>query len=121
VQHHWNACRQSVTQYKKNKLLIFVSILAKFIEVEPLNISMNPTHVIAASKSEFFVWNFRTPKSRSSLEFGNIKIFHVLESNDTFYLNLQQERREKREFTTLTTHLQALLTELYQIIPRLEL
>lgn len=44
--------------------------LAKFIEVEPLCSAMNPTHVIAASKSEFFVWNFRTPKSRS-LDFGN--------------------------------------------------
>ncbi|CAB3360361.1 Hypothetical predicted protein [Cloeon dipterum] len=53
----------------------------KFIEIEPLNITMNPTHVIIASKSEFYVWNFRTPKSRSSIEFARMdrkeRIYHV--------------------------------------------
>ncbi|KAF4527968.1 hypothetical protein B566_EDAN014960 [Ephemera danica] len=58
----------------------------KYIDVEPVWITMNSTHVIAASKEYFFVWHFRTPKSRSTLEIAGSrrerkeKVYHIDDS-----------------------------------------
>jgi hypothetical protein len=49
-------------------------VAAKYIDVEPIWITINSTHVFAASKENFFVWHFRTPKSRSTIEMAGKKL-----------------------------------------------
>ena len=39
-----------------------------YIDIEPLHISMTATHVFAASKDNFYIWHFKSPKSRSTVE-----------------------------------------------------
>ncbi|XP_071440698.1 WD repeat-containing protein 35 [Hetaerina americana] len=56
----------------------------KYVNVEPFWISMNNSHVFAASKDRFLLWRYRTPKSRSAMEISTAllhekkdKVFHV--------------------------------------------
>ncbi|KAL1124025.1 hypothetical protein AAG570_001795 [Ranatra chinensis] len=39
----------------------------KYMELEPLWVALNSTHVFAASKDHFLIWHFITPKSHSTL------------------------------------------------------
>lgn len=85
-----------------NVLTYFV-FTAKYIDVEPVWITMNSTHVFAASKENFFVWHFRTPKSRSTLEMAGIKIIIINNNNNkkmgylTNIIQLSGSRRERKE------------------------
>ncbi|XP_067008662.1 WD repeat-containing protein 35 [Anabrus simplex] len=54
----------------------------KYTEIEPLWITMNSSHVFAASRDNFLLWHYRTPKSRSSLAIGGVRqrkerLYHV--------------------------------------------
>ncbi|XP_069691691.1 WD repeat-containing protein 35 isoform X2 [Periplaneta americana] len=39
----------------------------KYMDIEPLWIAMNSSHVFAASRDNFLLWHYRTPKARSTL------------------------------------------------------
>lgn len=52
----------------------------KYIELEPLWVTMSNSTVVAASKNQFLVWNFRTPRSTSlnaSRNQRRSRVFHV--------------------------------------------
>ncbi|KAK7794863.1 hypothetical protein R5R35_002889 [Gryllus longicercus] len=38
----------------------------KYMDIQPMWIAMNSTHVFAASQDNFLLWHYRTPKSRST-------------------------------------------------------
>ncbi|KAG8232917.1 hypothetical protein J437_LFUL011026 [Ladona fulva] len=57
---------------------------SKYINIEPLWITMNSSYVFAACKDRFLLWRYRTPKSRSAMEISTVllqekkdKIYHV--------------------------------------------
>lgn len=39
----------------------------KYVDIECQWVAMNSTHVIAASKNNFLVWQYKTPKSSSMI------------------------------------------------------
>ena len=41
---------------------------SKYIDMEPLYVTITNTHVIAASKEAFYVWQFKNIKKLASLE-----------------------------------------------------
>nr|XP_032817286.1 WD repeat-containing protein 35 isoform X1 [Petromyzon marinus] len=59
---------------------------SKYIDIEPLYVAMTHSHVIAASKNAFYVWQYRVAKKITGLEINQVarsrrdgkeKIFHV--------------------------------------------
>lgn len=68
---------------KKFKILLFNSIATlidtKEVDMEPLWLSINSSHVFIASKNNFAVWSFKIPKLHSSVYSTHRKIrtFHV--------------------------------------------
>ncbi|KAI0210975.1 WD repeat-containing protein 35 [Lamellibrachia satsuma] len=56
---------------------------SKYIEMDPLYVTMTQTHIIAASKEAFYVWQFKNIKKLASLEMsgkrktGTEKLFHI--------------------------------------------
>ncbi|CAG0916326.1 unnamed protein product [Notodromas monacha] len=58
----------------QNALLLYNSIGtpvdSKYIDIEPIAVTMTMNLVIAASREQFFVWQYRTPKAKSSIEVG---------------------------------------------------
>jgi WD repeat-containing protein 35 len=58
---------------------------SKYIEVEPLYITMTPYHVVAASESSVYTWQYRTLVSK-------------LTSVDTSALNVNREKGRERVF-----------------------
>ncbi|PSN48259.1 WD repeat-containing protein 35, partial [Blattella germanica] len=54
----------------------------KYMDVEPLWVSMNSSHVFAASRNNFLLWHYRTPKSRSTLNLSGARqrkerLYHI--------------------------------------------
>ncbi|KAL1493198.1 hypothetical protein ABEB36_011298 [Hypothenemus hampei] len=47
----------------------------KYINLEPLGVAMNSFQVIAASKNNFVVWHYKTPKAFSRA--ARLKMFHI--------------------------------------------
>ena len=46
---------------------------SKYIDIEPHFLTMTAGYVIAASKENFYIWHYKTPKSHSSIEIsGNL-------------------------------------------------
>jgi WD repeat-containing protein 35 len=43
---------------------------SKYVDIEPIAVTMTTSLVIAASREQFFAWQYRTPKAKSSLEIG---------------------------------------------------
>jgi len=41
---------------------------SKYIEMDPLYVTMTQTHIIAASKEAFYLWQFKNIKKLASLE-----------------------------------------------------
>ena len=41
---------------------------SKYIEMDPVYLSMTKTHIVAASKEAFYTWQFKNPKKLSTLE-----------------------------------------------------
>ncbi|XP_033640666.1 WD repeat-containing protein 35-like isoform X1 [Asterias rubens] len=41
---------------------------SKYIDMEPIYVAVTRTHVIAASREAFYVWQFKTPKKLSAME-----------------------------------------------------
>ncbi|MCL4131009.1 UNVERIFIED_CONTAM: hypothetical protein GTU68_000378, partial [Idotea baltica] len=58
---------------------------SKYIDIEPHFLTMTSAYVIAASKENFCFWNFKTPKSHSSIELPSTgkaasrqeKVYHI--------------------------------------------
>ncbi|ESO83236.1 hypothetical protein LOTGIDRAFT_197584 [Lottia gigantea] len=56
---------------------------SKYIEIEPVYLTMTANHVIAASKEAFYTWQFKNPKKLATLEMtskrkaGAEKLFHI--------------------------------------------
>ncbi|CAH0562507.1 unnamed protein product [Brassicogethes aeneus] len=49
----------------------------KYIDIEPIVVGMNSYQVIAASKNNFVIWHYKTPKSTLSSAKGKYKMFHI--------------------------------------------
>lgn len=54
----------------------------KYMDIEPLWIAMNSSHVFAASRDNFLLWHYRTPKSRSTLSMAGSRqrkerLYHI--------------------------------------------
>lgn len=49
-----------------------VKFTAKYMDIEPLWIAMNSSHVFAASRDNFLLWHYRTPKSRSTFSMAGM-------------------------------------------------
>ncbi|KAM9476708.1 WD repeat-containing protein 35 [Clarias gariepinus] len=45
---------------------------SKYIEIDPLFVTMTKTHVIAASKEAFYVWQYRVAKKLTALEINQV-------------------------------------------------
>ena len=41
---------------------------SKYIEMDPVYLTMTKTHIVAASKEAFYTWQFKNPKKLSTLE-----------------------------------------------------
>ncbi|CAG9828348.1 unnamed protein product [Diabrotica balteata] len=52
----------------------------KYINIEPIGVTMNSYQVFAASKNNFIVWHYKTPKAVSSMGSSKIKMFHIDDS-----------------------------------------
>ncbi|RZC42807.1 WD repeat-containing protein 35, partial [Asbolus verrucosus] len=51
---------------------------SKYIDIEPIAVAMNSSHVIVTSKNNFVVWQYKTPKSSSVTGArAKCKMFHV--------------------------------------------
>ncbi|ELT97636.1 hypothetical protein CAPTEDRAFT_160931 [Capitella teleta] len=56
---------------------------SKYIDIEPMYVTMTRTHIIAASREAFYTWQFRNMKSLASLEVsgkrkaGSEKLYHI--------------------------------------------
>jgi hypothetical protein len=57
---------------------------SKYIDIEPIAVAMTSTLVIASSREQFYVWQYRTPKSKSSLDISlgrgearRERVFHI--------------------------------------------
>lgn len=46
----------------------FTSFTGKYIDIEPHYLAMTSSYVFAASKENFYLWHFKTPKAHSSIE-----------------------------------------------------
>uniref|UniRef100_A0A6A7G3L3 WD repeat-containing protein 35 n=4 Tax=Hirondellea gigas TaxID=1518452 RepID=A0A6A7G3L3_9CRUS len=59
---------------------------SKYIDLEPLHVTMTNNHVLAASKDNLYLWHFKAPKAHSSIETSAVKsdkvekIYHVDDS-----------------------------------------
>ncbi|EFA11044.2 WD repeat-containing protein 35 isoform X1 [Tribolium castaneum] len=64
----------------------------KYIDIEPIAVTMNSTHVIATSKNNFIVWQYKTPKSSSVVTGARNKcrMFHI-DDNPTGAVEVIQE------------------------------
>ncbi|KAJ9582947.1 hypothetical protein L9F63_022708, partial [Diploptera punctata] len=54
----------------------------KYMDIEPLWVAMNSSHVFAASRDNFLLWHYRTPKSRSTLNITGVRqrkerLYHI--------------------------------------------
>ena len=56
-------------------LFIFCFILGKYIDIEPQYLTMTGGYVIAASKENFYLWHYKTPKSHTSIELPGLASF----------------------------------------------
>lgn len=57
----------------KNYILVLCNAIgtpleSKYIDIEPLFAHMNSSHVIVASKSYFYIWNYQSMMDHSSLK-----------------------------------------------------
>lgn len=43
-------------------------IEAKYIELEPVFLTMTKTHVVASSREAFYTWQFKNPKKFANIE-----------------------------------------------------
>ncbi|KAK7092123.1 WD repeat-containing protein 35-like isoform X2 [Littorina saxatilis] len=56
---------------------------SKYIEMDPVYLTMTKTHIIAACKEAFYCWQFKNPKKLATLEMstrrkaGSEKLFHI--------------------------------------------
>ncbi|XP_076068879.1 intraflagellar transport protein Oseg4 [Oratosquilla oratoria] len=46
---------------------------SKYIDIEPHYLTMTSNYVFAASKENFYLWHFKTPKAYSSIELASVK------------------------------------------------
>ncbi|XP_062851768.1 WD repeat-containing protein 35 [Trichomycterus rosablanca] len=62
---------------------------SKYIDIDPLFVTMTKTHVIAASKEAFYVWQYRVAKKLTALEINKVaktrkegreRVFHIDDS-----------------------------------------
>ncbi|XP_016132225.1 WD repeat-containing protein 35 [Sinocyclocheilus grahami] len=62
---------------------------SKYIDIEPLFVTMTKTHVIAASKEAFYVWQYRVAKKLTALEINQVaktrkegreRVYHIDDS-----------------------------------------
>lgn len=56
--------------------------IGKYIDIEPIVVTLNSYQVIAASKNNFIVWHYKTPKSVT----GNICIYRWFTTSLTVQL-----------------------------------
>ncbi|XP_067931487.1 WD repeat-containing protein 35-like [Watersipora subatra] len=64
-------------------------IEAKYIELEPIFLTITRTHVVAASREAFYLWQFKNPKKFANLEIsgkrkaGMERLFHIDDTPST--------------------------------------
>ncbi|XP_014672750.1 PREDICTED: WD repeat-containing protein 35-like [Priapulus caudatus] len=58
----------------------------KYIDIEPMYVTMTTTHIFAASKEAFYVWQFKIPKQLAAMEIagkkpmGRERLYHIDDS-----------------------------------------
>ncbi|XP_074656125.1 WD repeat-containing protein 35-like isoform X2 [Tubulanus polymorphus] len=56
---------------------------SKYIDIDPVYVTMTKTHIVAASKEAFYVWQFKNPKNLAAMEMsgkrkaGYERLFHI--------------------------------------------
>ncbi|KAH0816706.1 hypothetical protein GEV33_006088 [Tenebrio molitor] len=56
-----------------------IAVDGKYVDIEPIAVTMNSTHVVVTSKNNFIVWQYKTPKSSTVTEVGlNVFYFDFL-------------------------------------------
>lgn len=68
----------------------------KFINIEPLGVAMNSYQVFAASRNNFIVWHYKTPKS-ITVGLARSKMFHI-DDNPTGAVEIIQELDSASKF-----------------------
>nr|CAD7432265.1 unnamed protein product [Timema monikensis] len=58
---------------------------SKYMDIEPLWVSMNSSYVCAASRDNFLLWQYKTPKSRSTIHISSSRhrkerLYHIDDS-----------------------------------------
>lgn len=75
--------------FNTNPLLLIILSTGKYIDIEPHYLSMTSSYVFAASKENFYIWHFKTPKAHSSIEVpGRLYIFAII----FFFLSFFSQR-----------------------------
>lgn len=49
---------------------ISTAVDSKSIDLEPLWVAINSSHVVAASKDNFLLWHYRSPRTRTTIATG---------------------------------------------------
>ncbi|KAI4804690.1 hypothetical protein KUCAC02_026309 [Chaenocephalus aceratus] len=80
--YKWGYCCSTVVYaYTKARAAGYVLILcnsigtpldSKYIDIDPLFVTMTKTHVIAASKEAFYLWQYRVAKKLTALEINQV-------------------------------------------------
>ncbi|KAG5898787.1 hypothetical protein JTB14_010997 [Gonioctena quinquepunctata] len=72
----------------------------KYINIEPICVTMNSYQVIAASKNNFIVWHYKTPKSITAGS-ARCKMFHI-DDNPSGAVEIIQELDSSSNFPVVT-------------------
>lgn len=105
-EHCLLAVRNDPVQGSEQFVLMVCNTIAtpidtKFTDLEPLWVTMTSNAVVAASKNNFLIWNFRTPRN-SALNQGRTrrdKVFHV-DDTPTGVTEVIQDLDKERAFET---------------------
>lgn len=76
----------------------------KYINIEPVAVCMNSYQVVTASKNNFVIWYYKTPKSTLSNTRGKCKMYHIDDSPSGAVEIIQElENTNKISVSTHTT------------------